>query len=235
MGINKRKQFRMGAQLGLPIALGYLPVSFAFGIKAAANGIAPIWSIIISMTNLTSAGQVAAADIIGAAGTYAEMALTTLVINARYMLMSISLTQKTRNFSMGQKLVTAFGVTDEIFVIASTSVPTITFPFMLGLIAVPYVGWTAGTVLGAFAGGLLPEYLARAMEISLYAMFIAIIVPAVKRDIKIVFAVAVAAAISAAMYFLTPFISSGWVIIIAAVAASALGATFFPRKAADGE
>ncbi len=235
MELNGIKQFKKGALLGLPIALGYLPVSFAFGIKAVANGIAPIWSIIISMTNLTSAGQVAAIDIIGAAGTYAEMALTTLVINARYMLMSISLTQKMRKFSMGKKLAAAFGVTDEIFIVASTTPYEITFPLMLGLIAIPYIGWTVGTALGSFAGGLLPEYLARAMEISLYAMFIAIIVPAVKRDIKILFAAAVAVAISAAMYFLAPFISSGWVIIIAAVTASALGATFFPRKGADGE
>ena len=233
MDLTKIKQFKKGAFLGLPIALGYLPVSFAFGIKAAANGIAPIWAIIISMTNLTSAGQVAAVDIIGALGTYAEIALTTLVINARYMLMSISLTQKMRKFSMGKKLITAFGITDEIFAVSSTYGGELTFPLMMGLIAVPYVGWALGTTLGAFAGGLLPEFLAKAMEISLYAMFIAIIVPAVKKDIKIVFALSLAVAISATMYFLTPFISSGWVIIIAAISASALGATFFPRKEED--
>ena len=233
MDLSKIKQFKKGAFLGLPIALGYLPVSFAFGIKAAASGIAPIWAIIISMTNLTSAGQVAAVDIIGAVGTYAEIALTTLVINARYMLMSISLTQKMREFSMSKKLITAFGVTDEIFAVSSTHVGELTFPLMMGLIAVPYVGWALGTTLGAFAGGLLPDFLAKAMEISLYAMFIAIIVPAVKKDIKVVFALGLAVAISAVMYFLTPFISSGWVIIIAAISASALGATFFPRKEED--
>ena len=233
MDSTKIKQFRKGAFLGLPIALGYLPVSFAFGIKAVANGIAPIWVIIISMTNVTSAGQVAAVDIIGAIGTYAEIALTTLVINMRYMLMSISLTQKMRKFSMGKKLATAFGVTDEIFAVSSTYDGELTFPLMMGLIAVPYAGWAVGTALGAFAGGLLPEFLANAMEISLYAMFIAIIVPAVKKDVKVMFALSLAVAISSVMYFLTPFISSGWVIIIAAISASALGATFFPRKEED--
>ena len=166
----------------MPIALGYIPVSFSFGMLAVQNGI-PAWAaIVISMTNLTSAGQFAGMNIISAAGGMWEMAITTFVINLRYMLMSLSLSQKIGKMSLARRLITAFGITDEVFAVASTTPIAITFPFMLGLIAIPYIGWTLGTVLGAFINNLLPTSLADAMGITLYAMFIAIIIPASRRD-----------------------------------------------------
>lgn len=230
MATSRIKDFKNGAVDSLPIALGYIPVSFSFGMLAVAAGIEPIWAIIISMTNLTSAGQFAGVNIIGAAGTYMEMGVTTFVINLRYMLMSLSLTQKTQDMPLGKRLITAFGITDEIFAVASTTAHKITFAYMAGLIAVPYVGWALGTALGAYINTLLPAPLASAMGITLYAMFIAIIIPAAKRDKKVIFVLLVAVAASSVMYFLTPFISSGWAVIIAAVLASGLGATFFPRR-----
>lgn len=233
MNSEKIRQFKNGAAASLPIALGYIPVSFSFGMLAVAGGIPPLWAIIISMTNLTSAGQFAGVNIIIAAGTFTEIAVTTLVINLRYMLMSLALTQKIQNMPLGKRLITAFGITDEIFAVASTTTHKPTFSYMAGLISVPYIGWALGTALGAFINNLLPEILANAMGITLYAMFIAIIIPAAKRDRNIIFVLAVAILISCALYFLVPVISSGWSVIIAAVAASALGACLFPRR--DGE
>ena len=183
------------------------------------------------MTNLTSAGQFAGMNIISAAGGMWEMAITTFVINLRYMLMSLSLSQKIGKMSLARRLITAFGITDEVFAVASTTPIAITFPFMLGLIAIPYIGWTLGTVLGAFINNLLPTSLADAMGITLYAMFIAIIIPASRRDKKRTFFVLIAAVIlSCVLYFALPFISSGWAVIITAVLASAFGATFFPHN-----
>lgn len=233
MNSEKIRQFKNGAAASLPIALGYIPVSFSFGMLAVAGGIPPLWAIIISMTNLTSAGQFAGVNIIIAMGTFTEIAVTTLVINLRYMLMSLALTQKIQNMPLGKRLITAFGITDEIFVVASTTTHKPTFSYMAGLISVPYIGWALGTALGAFINNLLPEILANAMGITLYAMFIAIIIPAAKRDRNIIFVLAVAILISCLLYFLVPVISSGWSVIIAAVAASALGACLFPRR--DGE
>ncbi len=228
--MSKSKQFFKGAKLGLPIALGYLPVSFSFGMMAVANGI-PAWAaILISMTNLTSAGQFAGMNIISAAGGMWEMAITTFVINLRYMLMSLSLSQKVGNMPLWKRLITAFGITDEIFAVASTTPIKITFSFMLGLIAIPYIGWASGTVLGAFINNLLPEAIAQAMGITLYAMFIAIIIPAARRDKNVFFVLIAAICVSCILYFAMPFISSGWAVIIAAVIASAIGATFFPHK-----
>ena len=130
--MSKATQFLKGARLGMPIALGYIPVSFSFGMLAVQNGI-PAWAaIVISMTNLTSAGQFAGMNIISAAGGMWEMAITTFVINLRYMLMSLSLSQKIGKMSLAKRLITAFGITDEVFAVASTTPIAITFPFMLG-------------------------------------------------------------------------------------------------------
>ena len=216
--MSKATQFLKGARLGMPIALGYIPVSFSFGMLAVQNGI-PAWAaIVISMTNLTSAGQFAGMNIISAAGGMWEMAITTFVINLRYMLMSLSLSQKIGKMSLARRLITAFGITDEVFAVASTTPIAITFPFMLG------------TVLGAFINNLLPTSLADAMGITLYAMFIAIIIPASMRDKNVLFVLIAAVILSCVLYFALPFISSGWAVIITAVLASAFGATFFPHN-----
>ncbi len=229
--MTKTKQFINGAKLSIPIALGYIPVSFSFGMLAVAAGIPPWAAIIISMTNLTSAGQFAGINIIAASGGMWEMGITTLVINLRYMLMSLALSQKIEKMTLAKRLITAFGITDEIFAVASTSSSKITFSFMAGLISLPYIGWAGGTVLGAYVNKLLPQKLADAMGITLYAMFIAIIVPAARKNKSVLFVLITAVAISSVIYFAFPFISSGWSVIIAAVAASAVGAAFFKEDA----
>lgn len=225
--MTKIKQFLNGAKLGIPIALGYLPVSFSFGMLAVAGGIPPWAAVIISMTNLTSAGQFAGINIISASGGIWEIGITTLIINLRYMLMSLALSQKIEKMSLLKRLVTAFGITDEIFAVASTTACKVTFPFMTGLISIPYIGWTAGTVLGAYVNKILPESLSDSMGITLYAMFIAIIIPASRRNRSVLLVLITSVIISSVIYFAMPFISSGWAVIISAVLSSALGAFIF--------
>lgn len=225
--MTNTKQFLNGARHGIPIALGYIPVSFSFGMLAVAAGIPPLAAVIISMTNLTSAGQFAGINIIAASGGMWEMGITTLIINLRYMLMSLSLSQKIEKMSIVKRLAAAFGITDEIFAVASTRNEKITFPFMAGLISLPYIGWALGTLLGAYVNKLLPKSLADAMGITLYAMFIAIIIPAARKSKSVVLVLITAVIISSVIYFAFPFISSGWSVIISAVAASAVGAALF--------
>lgn len=225
--MTKTKQCLNGAKLGIPIALGYLPVSFSFGMLAVAGGIPPWAAVIISMTNLTSAGQFAGINIISASGGIWEMGITTLIINLRYMLMSLALSQKIEKMSLLKRLVTAFGITDEIFAVASTTACKVTFPFMTGLISIPYIGWTAGTVLGTYVNKILPESLSDSMGITLYAMFIAIIIPASRRNRSVLLVLITSVIISSVIYFAMPFISSGWAVIISAVLSSALGAFIF--------
>lgn len=224
--------FNRGIKQGIPIALGYIPVSFTFGLKAVNGGI-PVWiAIIISLTNLTSAGQFAGAGLIIAGASLFEITLTTFVINIRYMLMSLSLSQKITRMPLYKKCVMAFGITDETFAVASLGKTEVSFAYMMGLITCPYWGWALGTVLGAVTTSLLSEKLQNSMGIALYAMFIALFVPASKKSKAALVVVIVAVSLSSVLKW-APYlnkISSGWSIIIATIIASTIGAVLFPRK-----
>lgn len=223
--------FANGTKDGLPIAFGYLSVSFAFGMVCIQKGL-PAWApIIISLTNFTGTGQFAGADLIAAGAAFAEIAITLLIINMRYLLMSLSLTQRLSDeFSLGKRLVIAFGNTDEIFAVAMRQQKTLTFAYMMGLIISAFSGWVAGTVLGVFASSFLPDIVRSALGIALYAMFIAIIIPAAK-DSKPVTKVVLISVIISCIFFFVPYLnmlSKGWVIIICGVVSSAVGAALFP-------
>ena len=226
-----QNSFSKGVKDGIPIALGYLSVSFTFGITAALQGL-PVWfALAISMTNLTSAGQFAGIGLIGSGATFLEMALTQLTINMRYALMSLSLTQK---FSNGVKFIDRFWIafvnTDEIFAMASGQKGSVGKKYMLGLASLPYIGWALGTLLGAAAGNILPEIVRNAMGIAIYGMFLAIIIPVAREKRSVAAVVAVAVAMSCAFYWIPALasVSSGFVIIICAVVAAVFGALIFP-------
>ncbi len=229
-GLN---QFIDGAKQSLPIALGYFPVSFTFGLMAVKGGI-PVWIVIlISMTNLTSAGQFAGTNLIIAGAGLTEITVTTFVINIRYMLMSLSLSQKLVDRIAGfKRWIMAFGVTDETFTVAAMQNKKITFSFMTGLEFLPFLGWIAGTASGAIVCTLLPETLQNSMGIALYAMFIALVIPAAKKSKAALMVAACAILISCIIKWVPffSFISGGWRIIISTVAACALGAKIFPAK-----
>ena len=228
--------FLRGMRHGIPICLGYLSVSFGFGIVAVKSGLSVLTSVIISMTNLTSAGQAAGVAIIAAGGTLFEMALTQLVINLRYALMAMSLSQKLdASFNSAHRMAVSFGITDEIFAMAVAQPGSLTPPYMYGLILISFLGWTAGTALGAAAGELLPAALKDAMGIVLYGMFLAIIIPPAKKVRSVLLVVLLAALISTALTFLLPMISGGFVIILSAVAAAVAGAFLFPMRFEDEE
>lgn len=230
------KSFLYGLKCGIPIALGYVSVSFGFGITAVTKGQTVFAAVLMSLTNMTSAGQVAALAIMAAGGTLGEMALTQLIINMRYALMSLSVSQKLdSSFNMFHRFVTSFGITDEIFAVACSQKGEIGKRFMYGLILLPFIGWAAGTFLGAAAGELLPLKLKYALGIAIYGMFIAIIIPPAKKERGVAVIITLAAALSCAIYYVPALsgISSGFSIIICAVIASVLGALIFPRKDED--
>lgn len=223
--------FKKGLKDGIPIALGYLSVSFTFGMMAAAGGLPVSVAVAISMTNLTSAGQFAGLSLLLAGGGYFEMALTQLVINLRYALMSVSLSQKFhKNVTLLDRLLIAFGNTDEIFAVASGQPQEVGKKYMYGLILMPYLGWTLGTLLGAAASAVLPEAVRSALGIAIYGMFLAIFIPPMKRSGAVTAVVLVSAALSCLFAYVPVLnrVSSGFVIIICAVAAAALGAFLRP-------
>ncbi len=226
--------FKKGLLHGIPIALGYLSVSFGFGIMAVQGGLSIAAAVGISLTNLTSAGQAAGVGIIAAGGTLIEMALTQFIINLRYSLMGISLSQKLDpSFHTPQRLLAAYGITDEIFAVVSSQKGKITPAYMYGLILIAALGWTAGTLFGAALGSILPAVLTQALGILLYGMFLAIIIPPAKKDYKILVVILLAAALSCLFKYVFTAVASGFAIIICAVAASAVGALLFPVKEED--
>ena len=224
-------KFLRGMTHGLPIGLGYLSVSFGFGILAVRSGLSWFQAGMISLTNLTSAGQAAGVDIIAASGTILEMVLVQLTINLRYSLMALSLSQKLDpKFTTGHRLLASYGITDEIFAVCSAQKELLSPAYMYGMILVATIGWVTGTLLGATAGAIVPARVSAALGILLYGMFIAIIVPPAKKD-KSVLAVVIAAALFSLLFkYVFTAVSGGFAIIICAVCASALGAVFFPVK-----
>ena len=227
------KQFLQGVRHGLPIGLGYLSVSFAFGMQAVALGLTTLQAVLISMTNLTSAGQVAALPLIVGGSPLAEMALTQLTINLRYALMSLSLSRKLDGtMTTGRRMFFSFANTDEVFAVASGQPGKVGKSYLFGLMVLPWIGWSLGTLLGSVAGTLLPEFVRNALGIALYGMFLAIILPPAREKKPVRFVVVIAVALSLGFHYLPALkeISSGFAIILCAVTAAALGAWLFPVK-----
>ena len=228
-------RFLRGMSDGIPICLGYLSVSFGFGILAVKSGLSPLQASVISASNLTSAGQKAGLDVIAAGGAIIEMILLQLTINIRYSLMALSLSQKLdRRFTTPHRLMASYGITDEIFAVCSAQKELLTPAYMYGMILVAAVGWVTGTALGAAAGELLPSSVSSAMEIVLFGLFIAIVIPPAKKQRSVLIVIAAAAAISVFFRYVLPMVSDGFAIIIAAVAASVLAAVFFPVRDEEG-
>ncbi len=235
---NKRFQlkFKNGIRDGLPIGLGYFSVSFAFGVQASILGMPWFMSLFISMSNLTSAGQLAGLTVIAMLGTVLEMILTQLVINARYFLMSLTLSQKLDNsFSLKHRLLASAFITDEIFAVAASKPKLINKKYYFGLVILPYIGWSLGTLLGALAGSGLPLQITNALGIALYAMFIAIIIPPSLSIKGILPAVIIASGLSVGMYYIPLFngINNGFKYIICALVSAIITAYFFPIQSED--
>lgn len=226
-----KKNFVKGMRHGVPIMLGYLSVSFGFGVLCIQNNLSILAAVGISVTNLTSAGQVAGVGVIAAGGSLIEMILCQLVINLRYSLMSLSLSQKLDgSFNLMHRLFVGFGVTDEIFAVASAQPEPLSPSYMYGLILTPFIGWSSGTLLGAVAGDIMPASVTAALSLMLYGMFIAIIIPPAKKNLRVLFVILLSAAISVVIHYFLPMISGGFAVIIAALISSVAAAIFFPVK-----
>lgn len=228
-----KSQFLKGFSHGLPIGLGYLSVAFGFGIMTMKAGLSVLSAVGISFSNLTSAGQVAGVGVIAAGGTLIEIILTQVVINLRYSLMGISLSQKlSDNFTFPKRLIAAHGITDEIFAVA-ISQKEVTPSYMYGLMVLPIIGWTSGTLLGALFGQLLPESISSALGIMLYAMFVATIVPAARKEKSVLICVITAAVLSVGIKYIIPSLSSGFSVIICSCLAAAFCAWLFPKDSEE--
>ena len=226
-----KTSFFRGIVDGIPIALGYLSVSFAFGIMAMRSGLTGKQAVIISAANLTSAGQVGGVDVIVSGGTLWEMVFVQLTINIRYSLMAISLSQNLDSkFTLLHRLMAAYGITDEIFAVCTTCEEPVKPSYMYGMIIIAASGWIGGTLIGTVAGELLPAAVTAALGIVIYGMFIAIVIPPASKHRSILTVTVIAALLSIVCKYLLPFLSGGVTVIICAVTASIIGALLFPQK-----
>lgn len=226
-----RKDFVAGMKAGMPVCIGYFSVSFGFGAMAVAQGLSIWHAILISATNLTSAGQFAGLTVIAAGSALIEMVLTQLVINSRYALMSLALGPRFGpNVGTGRRLAAAFFNTDEIFALGMAREGKLTASYFIGAGTVAGIGWTCGTALGALAGSLLPLSVRAALSVLLYGMFIAIVVPQARQEKPVLLNV-VLALIFSCLFSWVPVlqnVSAGLAIVICTVVAAAICALVFP-------
>ncbi|MCM1158005.1 MAG: AzlC family ABC transporter permease [Bacteroidales bacterium] len=223
--------YKRGLRNGIPVALGYLAVSFTFGMASAESGLSLWQAVLISLTNVTSAGQFSGLGIIAAEGTYFELALTQLVINLRYCLMSFSLAQKLdKSAPPWHRYTMAYSVTDEIFALDASEPGELSPAYHYGITCIAVPGWVLGTLVGAISGSILPAFVISALGIAIYGMFLAIIIPPAKKD-STVFLVVLSAMGLSFLFAVLPVlkqISSGFVIIFTTVIVAGIAARLKP-------
>lgn len=235
---TRSNSFLEGIIDGLPICVGYLSVAFAFGIFSVESGLSVAEALLISMTNVTSAGQLAAVPIIVSGGGIVEMCATQFVINLRYALMSVSLSQKLdKGVNTLDRLIVSFVNTDEVFAVASAKGHNLKKGYLYGLILTPYIGWSVGTAVGAVAGNILPQIIISSLSLAIYAMFVAIVLPVTKKSRPTAICVILSIVLSCVFNFVPAldFVADGFVIIICAAASSAVMAHFAPISADEEE
>ena len=226
-----KEEYTLGIRRGLPVGLGYFSVSFGFGAMAVSKGLSVAQATLISASNLTSAGQFAGLTTIVENSGLWMMILTQLIINSRYALMSLALSQRMgQEIGLLPRLLIAFFNTDEVFALAMAREHGLTAPFLYGLGLLPMVGWVSGTLFGALAGSILLLSIRTALGVMLYGMFIAIIIPPAKKERPVAIAAMLALMLSS-LFAWVPALQrapKGTPIVICTVAAAALCAWLFP-------
>ncbi len=231
MLISNRQALVDGFRDGIPIGLVYFVVSFTLGITAKHAGLNPFQGFLTSFFNNASAGEYAGFIVIAADASYWEIALITLVANARYMLMSTVLSQKfSPDTPFYHRIFVGFDVTDEIFGISVAREGKLNPFYNYGAMLTALPGWSVGTALGIFAGNILPPSAVSALGVALYGMFLAIIIPPAKKDKIIGAAVAVSFAASFAAEKFFPLISAGTRTIILTILIAGIVAIIYPVK-----
>lgn len=236
----KESGFKKGFRDGFPICLGYFPIAFAFGVAAAKAGFTLWLAELMNALIYSGSGEFALLNLVKGGETLIfTYALTIFVINCRYILLSLSLSQRLDpKMNVFQRMIFSFFNTDEIFAIATRERGKLKAPYLFGIATLPYIGWLSGTIIGCLFTDLMPLSISSAMGIILYAMFVFTIVPPAKTSKPVLWVVIISVIISVILEC-TPFIveriSSGWIVIICTVVASLIGAVFFPIEDKEEE
>lgn len=208
-----RTEFRRGIQSGISIGIGYFPVALTFGLLAKTTGLSLGETLLMSFVVYAGAAQYISLSLLTlGTGTF-EIVLTTFIVNIRHFLMSASLNEKSENDHSVTKSIYAFGITDETFSVAAVKEGTVSAGYMFGLNLIAYLSWGIFSGIGHAVGASLPQTLQESMSVALYAMFVGLLVPSMKKGAKVVF-LAVLAAIFNTIFTFTNVLSTGWAIVI---------------------
>lgn len=217
----KLTDFRQGLHEGVSIAIGYAPVALTFGLLAKTTGLTLFETLLMSMVLYAGAAQYIALNMFALGTSPLEMVFTTFIVNIRHFLMSASLNEKAEEEIAWKKAIYAFGVTDETFSVAATKPGYVATGYLFGLNFIAYFSWGLFSVIGFAIGANLPQVLQESMAIALYAMFIGLLVPSLKKSMKVAY-LALLAAVFNSIFVFANLMSTGWAIIVATLLSAIL-------------
>ena len=218
---RKTSSFRNGLQAGVSIAIGYIPIAITFGLLAKSAGLTVTETVLMSLLVFAGAAQYMSLNMIVLGSGVFEIVMTTFILNIRHFLMSASLNEKVEEKSLWKKSLFSFGITDETFSVTATKEGTIKTGYMFGVILIAYSSWVVSSGIGHVIGSSLPSSLQESMAVALYAMFVGLLMPSLKKHRKVVM-LAGAAAILNSVFSLVIGIATGWSIVLATIT-SAVG------------
>ena len=226
--MTKAQLFWLGSKRAVPIALGYIPVGIAYAVYAGQTGFSPLEIILMSITTYSGSGQFLVVSMMGANAAIPVFMLALFLMNFRYFIMSTCVFNLFAKLSFVKRLLFSHMVTDETFAIFTTSErEVIGVPYFLGLFVSSWLAWISGAVLGVLASSFLPYELTQALGIALFALFIAIIVPAGKADLRMAVLIVGTAVLNT---FLYEYVQESQAIVISTVVMALLGAIFIKKK-----
>jgi 4-azaleucine resistance transporter AzlC len=221
LAVKQATDFKKGIQSGISIAIGYMPIALTFGLIAKTTGLALGETVMMSLFVFAGAAQYISLSLLAQGIGIFEIVLTTFIVNIRHFLMSASLNEKAEEDSIGARMAYSFGITDETFSVAATREGTVNAGYMFGLNLTAYSSWVIFSGLGFLIGAGLPQTLQESMSVALYAMFVGLLVPSMKNNMKVVFLAVLAAAFNS-IFTLAELMSTGWAIVLATLLSAIL-------------
>lgn len=209
----------------VPVMFGFIPVAMAFAVLAGETGFSTSETILMSVFVFAGASQIMALELISLGSAFFEVVFATFIVNLRHFIMGTCIMRKIGKTNLGEKLICSFGVTDESFALTATMSERDCTPwFMYGVIVVTYGSWVGGTVIGALASNILPEQISNALGIALYALFISILVPGIRKNLRLILLVILTAIVNSILVWIG--LKSSWAIIVSCIACALFGVWF---------
>lgn len=222
------KDFINGVRAASPIVLGYIPVGIAYGMMASASGLSFFKAMSFSVFVYAGASQMASVQMLATNMSFITIVLTVFILNLRHIIMSTCVMDSLKKAPLPIRLILSFGITDEVFALTMTGYKQkLTPAFFLGVALASYLSWNVGSALGILFSSFLPEIISKALSISLYAMFIGLLVPNVKKSIRLLYVVLITIVLSV---LFNMFFSSSLSMILSCLFGALIGMLFIKQE-----